>query len=681
MKNSKSNIPDTDDFKEYLNDIRHSWLKTLTVLGFVLIPLFLVLDYFMIPPEWLKNFAFWRALITCLLVLQYGLLRITKPSRYAPLHGYFIASAVGLMISWMTQELGGFDSSYYAGLNLVTIAVIVLIPWGFDHAVINALIISGSYLGLNFIFPNPFHRNILVNNLYFLASTAVIAVAINRVHFQLIRKEFFTNRQLKAAKKEQDTIMDSVDEGLFIIHKTDDKYIIGEHQSDSVKKILENSQLSGNNFTDILSSYFPPKKIEELNEYLSMLSKPNIDEAMIHDLNPLEREEAAIPSGLSGVSKFLEFNFKRISESRQNSDFLISVKDVSKEVQMERQLRENEIKAEQESQMMLSILHIGPALLQDFMDGVEAEINVIESVLRDEKYHKNLEAAIETIFRSVHSLKGNAALLELKFLAKKANDFEEQIILLRDNKNLTWENFLSVAYELAKIQEVYGQLKDLIKRIQLFQSREGIDTKSALSALPGAIDKFAQNIASESGKKVRLIADEIDFTGVSNKYAYVLRDILVQLTRNALMHGIEDPETRLKSGKEETGVIHLKMKPEGEDFYLYYRDDGRSFDFDKIRQKAVAMGKGSQSDVAEWDTSRLIKLTFEPGFTTAAKSTLHSGRGMGMDIIKQRIRNLGGHLKVNFGHDKFTEFDIIFPAKALQRRMGMNSKFSQNDVN
>ena len=179
---------DTEDFKDYLNGIRHSWLKTMCILGFTLTPLFLALDYFMIHEGRLANFAIYRGAVTFLVLAQYAVLRSTKPSKYAPFHGYLFSLLLGIMISTMTHELGGLDSSYYAGLNLVMIAVIVLIPWGFSHAVINALLIIGSYLSVNFLFPIPFHYNILVNNLYFLFSSAVIAVAINRVHFGLIRK-------------------------------------------------------------------------------------------------------------------------------------------------------------------------------------------------------------------------------------------------------------------------------------------------------------------------------------------------------------------------------------------------------------------------------------------------------------------------------------------------------------
>ncbi|XDD51653.1 ATP-binding protein [Leptospira sp. WS92.C1] len=660
MRLNFSTDADLDNFKTYLDDIRHSWLKTLCILGFTLIPLFIALDYFMIPEERFKNFVFYRTIATILILIQYSILCLTKSSRYAQLHGYFFSLIVGLMISLMTLELGGFDSSYYAGLNLAMIAVIVLIPWGFDHAVINSLLIIGSYLSLNFIFPNSFHNNILVNNLYFLSSSAVIAISINRVHFQLIRKEFYANSQLKTAKKEQDTIMNSVDEGLFIIHKVDGQYFIGEHQSESVKKILGNAVLSGRKFTEALSEYFSLRKIDELIEYLIMISSRDIDEDMIRDLNPLEREGATVQFGINSVIKFLEFGFKRITQDYQNTDFLISIKDVTKEVEMEHQLRDNEFKAEQETQMMLSILHIGPALLQDFMEGIETELSVIDGVLRDEENHKNFPNAIETIFRSVHSIKGNASLLDLKFLTEKSNEFEKKMIMLKENKIPTWEDFLPIAYDLAKLQEVYGEMHGLIQRIRSFQNKGG-DTKSALSALPEAINELSLRIASELGKKVRLIATDIDFTGVSGKYAYALRDILVQLTRNAITHGIESPEIRLRSGKEECGTLILSLKPVGDTLCVNFRDDGSSFDFAAIRKKAFQMNKGLESEIKSWAAEKLIKLTFEPVFSTAGESTLHAGRGMGMDIIKQRVKKIGGRLKINYSPGQFTEFKFIFP--------------------
>ncbi len=649
------------DFEGYMDEIRHGWLKTLCALGFTLIPVFYVLDYFMIPGGNLGNFAIYRGVVTCAVLLQYLLLRKTQPSEFAPLHGYFFSVTTGLMISQMTHELGGFDSTYYAGLNLVMIAVIVLIPWGFFHAVMNALLAIGTYLFVNLVFSSPFHWNILGNNLYFLVSSAVIAVAINRVHFQLIRKEFFANGQLTAARKEQDTIMNSVNEGLFIIHKVGDHYVIGGHQSDSVKRILGAAPLSGQNFAEVLSAYFSPKKIGELVEYLQMISSERVvEDSMIDELNPLQREAATVLLGIDSTSTFLEFRFKRIAQAHQNTDFLVSIKDVTREVEMIRQIRDHETKTEQESQMMLSILHVGPALLQDFMEGVETELGIIQAVLQEEPFHKDYPKAIETIFRAVHSVKGNAALLELKFLAEKADRFEEKLLLLRDHRFLTWENFLPIAYDLARLQEVHAEMQGLVERIRLFQSKGG-ESKSALSALPDAINQLALRIASELGKKVRVIATEVNFDGLPSKYAYILRDILVQLTRNAVTHGIEDPETRKKMGKDQCGTIELSLRRVEGAFCVDFRDDGRSFDFDAIRAKAVKMGRGNDSAVREWTPASLIKLTFEPGFSTAGASHLHAGRGMGMDVIKQRVHKIGGQLKVKYVAGQFTRFESIFP--------------------
>lgn len=458
--------------------------------------------------------------------------------------------------------------------------------------------------------------------------------------------------------------MNAVNEGLFIIHCVGGEFFIGEHQSESVKRIMGVSFESGQKFINVISSYFLPEKMDEVVEYLKMISSKNVDEDMIRDLSPLEREGATVELDGDKVDKFLDFQFKRIEESQQNSDFLVSIKDVTKEVEMENELRDHKLKAEQESQMMLSMLHIGPALLQDFIQGVEWELTTIESVLREEKYHKDLTSAIDIIFRSVHSVKGNAALLDLGFLAEKAEEFEKRMVLLRNNKNLTWEDFLPIAYDLAGLQKVYGEMQELVERIRLFQHK-GSDS-SALSGLPEALSQLAEKIATELGKKVKVVMTDIDLSGISNKYAYPLRDILVQLTRNSMTHGIENPEVRLKSHKKEYGTISLSLKLVDDTLCIDFQDDGESFDLAAIRAKAVQIGKGLEEEVKEWTPARLIKLIFEPAFSTTDLSTAHSGRGMGMDIVQQRVKKIGGHFSIHYALGKFTQFKFVFPIGLFQ---------------
>jgi len=657
----------SDDFIDYLSQTRISWLKGVVILAFTLVPLFLVLDYVIVPSNLFPDFAVYRFVVSLILIVLYFILRLKFSRRYTAYFGFFISMLIGVMISKMTNLLGGFDSSYYAGLNLIMMALVVLVPWGFLLGILIATPIIASYVLINVFNPAPFHINNLINNLYFLLSTGVIAVAVSHIRLQLLKKEYDANIQLRIAKEEQDTIMNSVEEGLFIIHEVDRKYYIGNQQSEAVKKILGEIELSGKLFSEALSAYFPEAKIHELVEYLKMLTVDHIDieDDMIHDLNPLEKEET-VENRYFDSKKVLKFDFKRINQMQEGNSYLISIKDGTKEAEMENLIRENELKAEHESQMMLAILHQGPAMLQDFLDGVELELGIIEKVIHQETERLEHVDAIETIFRSAHSMKGNAALLDLKFFAEKLNMFEEKIASLRKDPNISRESFLLFTEDLEIVRDVYTRLQELIKRIQGFQEKKPGAGKSALESIPEALNRLVARVSKETGKKVRFVANHVNFTGINVSYAYILRDILVQLTRNSIIHGIEDPEFRVQAGKDEYGTISLTMKSEDETYTISYRDDGKSFDLAAIREKAVASGKISESDLEQWTDAMLVKLIFEPGFSTAAVTTLHAGRGVGMDIIKQRIKNLGGDLKINYSQGKFTEFTIVFPLEVLQ---------------
>jgi phosphoserine phosphatase RsbU/P len=191
---------DASAFDDYLQSIVHAWSKTLTLLGFTLVPLFFVLDTVMLPGPLLPRFGLYRFVCTLVVFGQYVLVRATKPTRYSPLHGYFFSFVVGGMICLMTRDLGGFDSTYYAGLNLVLIAVNLLLPWRVVNSVLNSLLLIAMYALINFTSRQAFAIPNLINNLYFMISTGVIAVSINHVKHNLIRTEFEQRAQLKTAR-------------------------------------------------------------------------------------------------------------------------------------------------------------------------------------------------------------------------------------------------------------------------------------------------------------------------------------------------------------------------------------------------------------------------------------------------------------------------------------------------
>ena len=191
---------DANDFSGYRTSIIHDWLRTLTALAVVLVPLFFVLDVFMMPSGLLPRFAIYRLISTVLALAQFLIVRNTQPSRWSYLHGYFISLQVGEIIALMTVDLGGFNSTYYAGLTLVIIGVNLLMPWRAMHTAVNTLIILAMYVTFNLVSGQPFDQPKATNNFFFLISTAVLAVSINYVRYNLIEKEFSLLVKLKKAR-------------------------------------------------------------------------------------------------------------------------------------------------------------------------------------------------------------------------------------------------------------------------------------------------------------------------------------------------------------------------------------------------------------------------------------------------------------------------------------------------
>jgi serine phosphatase RsbU (regulator of sigma subunit) len=184
------------EFAVYRDGLIHSWSATVAALALGINPAFLVLDYFTMTPELFGRFAVYRGLVTSAVLLQFFVIRATRPSRWSLLHGYVTMLLFSGMIAWMTVDLGGFDSPYHEGLHLVIVGVSVLLPWRAVHSALSGFVVIGTYAFLDATFGGPFHTTTLISNLYFLGSTVVIAVAISYARHHLIETEFVLRAEL-----------------------------------------------------------------------------------------------------------------------------------------------------------------------------------------------------------------------------------------------------------------------------------------------------------------------------------------------------------------------------------------------------------------------------------------------------------------------------------------------------
>lgn len=170
--------------------------------------------------------------------------------------------------------------------------------------------------------------------------------------------------------------------------------------------------------------------------------------------------------------------------------------------------------------------------------------------------------------------------------------------------------------------------------------------------------RLVRDTAILAGKQVRLHVEgddaELDTTIVEH-----LRDPLSHLIRNAIAHGIESADERIASGKEPEGRISLSAVREGATIVVQARDDGKGLDRERIRSRALAMGLIDASHTLE--DPELFELIFEPGFSTSEQTSRLSGRGVGMDVVRRNVEEVGGVVSVQSEAGVGTEFRIELP--------------------
>ncbi|MDQ7834539.1 MAG: chemotaxis protein CheW [Humidesulfovibrio sp.] len=170
--------------------------------------------------------------------------------------------------------------------------------------------------------------------------------------------------------------------------------------------------------------------------------------------------------------------------------------------------------------------------------------------------------------------------------------------------------------------------------------------------------RLVRDLSSELGKEVELVTKgeetELDKTVLER-----LGDPLVHLIRNSIDHGIDMPEERKAAGKRPEGTILLEAEHSGSEVLIRITDDGKGMDAERIRQKAVE--KGLIAADAELSDQEALKLIFLPGFSTAAKVTNISGRGVGMDVVHRAIDSLRGAIEVKSAPGKGTTITIRLP--------------------
>lgn len=252
---------------------------------------------------------------------------------------------------------------------------------------------------------------------------------------------------------------------------------------------------------------------------------------------------------------------------------------------------------------------------------------------------------------------------KIKWLKKIKNRFyklTDDILKISESGILDKEELLPIKEEIQTLGTLSENLKDdfyaLQEDIELATSRIGVRTYQLqdevmkvrmlpLSTLFAVFPRLVRDLAREVGKDISLSISGED-TELDKQVIEEISESLVQLVRNAIDHGIEEPEVREDLQKPKTARIKLAACSRGSEVEISISDDGRGISPERIRNKAQELGIISPSEAAERGDKEIVNLIFSSGFSTKDKATTLSGRGVGLDVVKEKVEKLKGQIEV-----------------------------------
>ena len=246
------------------------------------------------------------------------------------------------------------------------------------------------------------------------------------------------------------------------------------------------------------------------------------------------------------------------------------------------------------------------------------------------------------------------------------------------------QNGNSEQYTTAFVKQVFALLSDITQNISrtiydlnsLYRSSKEDDMKMRLiidemesmvknirvlpiSTVFNSFSRMVRDIASEKGKDIDFEIEGKE-TCADKKIIEEIKTPLIHILRNAIDHGIETKEDRLMAGKSPVGKILLSAKQDDNKVIIDVVDDGQGFNLEKIKDRAVSRGFLTQEDIDSMSDEAIMNIIFWPGFTTGDSITSISGRGIGLDVVKTKISQLNGKVKVisEFGKGSCVHIEI-----------------------
>lgn len=490
--------------------------------------------------------------------------------------------------------------------------------------------------------------------------------------------------------------------------------VVHAEYSAYLEQIFETNDIAGRKFMDLVfaDAGLGADGLAQIDAAIdACLGQDGINFVFNEHLLPVE----IVKRMPDGRAKALDLSWSAITDDADTVvRLMLCVRDVT-------QLRELAAEASEQRrslEIIGEILAVSQEKFHQFMETAHGFVHENERIIR--QYSEADKAAVAALFRNMHTIKGNARTYKLQHLTDVVHEAEQRLELLRDIERDVQEwNPEALLQDVERVREVLtryatinndklgrnggqsagssvsrmadgemGHIRESLRLLEgartdsvaeLLSMREAVhrilrvlDALSVAEALSPVVDALP-SLAEELGKLPPRVSIQDNGYRLRAEVTGLLENVFTHLLRNAIDHGIEAPDVRVARGKSAAGHIRIEAGMDQHALQITVADDGRGLAMDRIRQ--TALERGWMADGETVSDEAVAQFIFRPGFSTAETVTAISGRGVGMDAVREFIERAQGSIAL-----RFTDQNVGASFRHFQTVVSLPERFAVDSV-
>ncbi len=501
-----------------------------------------------------------------------------------------------------------------------------------------------------------------------------------------------------AGKGLQELLLRSLPQGIFALDANDS---IVAPLSPSLAALFRRSDLAGIRFADLLQPIVAKKFLVAALQHLADAREPPAGSAAPGWQPPLELEVRFTNGHGANDLLHYSFEFAAMSIAGEPGSVLVRVTDQTTPLLQAREIEDLRLQVRAQADILQTMMRLGATRFAALVRSTDTAMNSINDILRRPAREQTaFRSKLEQTLAEVDRIGRNLAATNLSSLVGAARQFETALLELRDRPVLSGNDFLPLAVKLDEFYIQFSLVQSLSRFVdapapmesvrdmdgvsrppisgsdvtaepkfvaQLLE-RQGADAPPPPVATAGTLAhtfaRLTENAAKEQSRPVVLQCSGLH--EIPAGYQSTVKNIVIQLIRNAVQHGIEPGAERATLGKPRVGHLNLDFAtlPDGS-FEMTFEDDGRGIDPDAVREIAVSKLLITPGAARHLGDRQALKMIFKSRFTTLEEAPGEKKHGAGLAFVRRYVHDAGGVISLGSEPGRSTRFKVNLPAIAM----------------